>query len=64
MVGYVDWLQVGAAAVLVTDLPTGAHRLLVHHAETLRPLLSQTLPAGSDRKDEPKRRSFFTMKKK
>merc|ERR1719187_1845128 len=25
---------------------------------------SQTLPAGSDKKDEPKRRSFFTLKKK
>ena len=25
---------------------------------------SQTLPPGSDKKDEPKRRSFFTLKKK
>ena len=25
---------------------------------------SQTLPAGSEKKDEPKRRSFFTLKKK
>ena len=25
---------------------------------------SQTLPPGSEKKDEPKRRSFFTLKKK
>ena len=25
---------------------------------------SQTLPPGSDKKDEPKKRSFFTLKKK
>ncbi|XP_050732391.1 spectrin beta chain-like isoform X4 [Eriocheir sinensis] len=28
------------------------------------PSRSQTLPAGSEKKDEPKRRSFFTLKKK
>nr|CAD7201813.1 unnamed protein product [Timema douglasi] len=28
------------------------------------PSRSQTLPASGDRKDEPKRRSFFTLKKK
>jgi len=28
------------------------------------PSKSQTLPSGGDRKDEPKRRSFFTLKKK
>jgi hypothetical protein len=25
---------------------------------------SQTLPPGTEKKDEPKRRSFFTLKKK
>lgn len=28
------------------------------------PSRSQTLPASGERKDEPKRRSFFTLKKK
>jgi hypothetical protein len=28
------------------------------------PSKSQTLPSGSDKRDEPKKRSFFTLKKK
>ena len=35
-----------------------------HPPQEVEGTKSQTLPPGSEKKDEPKRRSFFTLKKK
>ncbi|XP_069978286.1 spectrin beta chain isoform X16 [Penaeus vannamei] len=42
----------------------GALQAAVSSEGSAGPSRSQTLPAGSEKKDEPKRRSFFTLKKK
>ncbi|KAK7078543.1 Spectrin beta chain, non-erythrocytic 1 [Halocaridina rubra] len=42
----------------------GALQAAVSGEGSAGPSRSQTLPAGAEKKDEPKRRSFFTLKKK
>lgn len=42
----------------------GALQAAVSTEGSAGPSRSQTLPAGAEKKDEPKRRSFFTLKKK